>query len=521
MKKEFACATSLALSLFVVSWAVQPLAGQSGGASAAVWLTTADQAQLLAPQPPVPFGGEGSGNSLTIDVDESARYQQMDGFGASFTDSSAWLVYNSLSAHVRAQLMVALFDATNGIGLSYLRQPMGATEFALSNYTYDDVPTGVTDPTLAEFSIAHDQAYILPVVRQALQVNPAVRVIATPWSPPAWMKSNHSLFGGSLNTDAMTLTALANYFVKFIEQYGAAGVPIDRITPQNEPLNVSSSYPTMSMDAATESTFIAGYLARAFASAGLRTAIVAYDHNWDDASYPESVLGGSASAFVAGSAWHCYAGAPTAMTVVHDAYPSKDIFFTECTAGEWSPSFAANLRWDMENIVIGAARNWARTITKWNMALDTNHGPQNGGCTNCDGLVTIDRRAGAYRFNFDYYTLGHVSKFVRPGACRIASNTFGSGSIEDVAFENPDGSKALVVLNSGGRPSTFSVRQGDARFSYTLPAGAVATFTWKTAQPAPSPAPAPSPNPTAGGRHGSRHRSGATVGRARRRTSSH
>src|SRR5580765_2443474 len=455
-------------------------ASSNGGSTVSVWLTTPDQANLLTPQAPVSFGPDGGTNPFTIDLDESTTYQQMDGFGASFTDSAAWLVANALSSSARTQLLARLFDATTGIGLSYLRQPMGATDFALSNYTYDDVPAGQTDPTLAQFSIQHDSAYIIPVIQQALQVNPSLRVMATPWTAPAWMKTNQSLFGGSLKADSITMTAYANYFVKFIQQYTAAGIPIHRITTQNEPLNTSSTFPTLYMDATQQATFIGSYLAPALAGAGLSTQIAAYDHNWDNESYPDSILASPAGASVSGSAWHCYAGTPAAMTDVHALFPTKDIYFTECSAGEWSTSFANNLQWDMQNLMIGAPLNWARTITKWNVALDQNDGPQNGGCSNCRGLVTIDRSVSpaAVTFNVDYYSLGHISQFVRPGAHRIAATTFGAGSIVDVVFLNPDGGRAVVTINGDTTAHTIKVRRGTESFSYYLAAGAAATFTW-------------------------------------------
>ena len=452
----------------------------TGATDVDVWLTTPDQVNLLTPQSPARFGPDSGSNPLTIDLDESTRYQVMDGFGASLTDASASLMTNALSPTARTQLMMRLFDRTNGIGLSYLRQPMGASDFARSNYTYDDVPAGQTDVSLAKFSIAHDKAYILPLVAQAQQINPGLRVMATPWTAPAWMKSNASLFGGSLKADAVTLTAYANYFVAFIQQYTAAGVPIQRITSQNEPLNTSATYPTMYMDATQQATFIAGYLAPALARAGLATQIATYDHNWDNPSNPETVLGSAAGAFVSGSAWHCYAGNPSAMTQVHTMYPTKGIYFTECTANELSMSFASNLKWDMENLIIGGPLNWAQSITKWNIALDSHDGPQNGGCTTCRGLVTIDDTVSpaVVSFNYDYYTLGHISKFVRPGAFRIGATTFGSGSIQDVAFLNPDGSRVLIVANDDAIAHTFKVRSGAQSFSYSLDAGAAATFTW-------------------------------------------
>ena len=470
------------------------------GGIASIWVTTGDQSKLLQPQANVNFAADSGSNPLTIDVNEAVTYQQIDGFGASFTDSSAWLVWNKLSTAQRTTLMNDLFNPTTGIGLSYLRQPISSSDFALSNYTYDDMPAGQTDTSLANFSIAHDTAYIIPVINQARSINPNLKVMITPWSAPAWMKSNQSLLnGGSLNTSAYA--AYANYFVKVIQAYAAQGVPISALTIQNEP-QFAPAYPGMLMSASEQANFIKNNLGPALASAGLTTKIVAFDHNWDTPAYPQTVLADTgAYPYIDGSAFHCYAGTVDAQTTVHNAYPNKNIYFTECTGGDYSPAFAGNLQWDLQNLVIGATRNWAKTVVKWNMALDTTRGPTNGGCTNCRGVVTINQSTGAVIYEVEYYALGHASKFVVPGAYRISSNTFGTGSIEDVAFKNPDGSKVVIVLNSGTVSNTFKIRAGGQSISYTLPAGGVATFKWAgasgpTATPTATLTSGPSQTPT-------------------------
>ncbi len=457
--------------------AVQPAQADSGTAVSVVE-TTQDQSRLLASQPGTAFEPGGSSASQTITVKPSTTYQTMTGFGASFTDSSAYLVHDS--AH-RDAIMTRLFDPAKGIGLDFLRQPIGASDFSLSSYTYDDMPAGRTDPTLANFSIAHDNAYIIPILRQALKDNPATTVMATPWSPPAWMKTNDSLDGGDFDT--ANYAAYAAYLVKFIRAYRADGIPISLLSAQNEPEYSPSDYPGMQMTAAQEATFIGDYLGPALRSAGLSTGILAYDHNWDDTSYPESVLGDpAASRYVTGVAWHCYAGDPSAQNTVHDDYPHVGTYFTECsptTADNASDTFADTLDWDTENLFIDATRDWAKTVTTWNMALDPSGGPSMN-CTNCQGLVTVDNSANSVTYNAPYYATGQVSKFVKPGAVRIDSNTFGSGNIEDVAFRNPDGSTALVVLNADtSSAQTFGVSENGRSFTYTVPAGAVATFTWR------------------------------------------
>jgi glucosylceramidase len=401
----------------------------------------------------------------------------MTGFGASFTDSSAWLVANSPQ---RASIMTKLFDPNQGIGMDFLRQPIGASDFSLNTYSYDDMPSGQTDPSLSHFSISHDNAYIIPVLKQALQLNPSVTIMGTPWSPPGWMKSSGNMVGGSLNSS--NYQAFANYLVKFAQAYQAAGVPVSLLTPQNEPEFSPSNYPGSTFTGSQETSLIGNNLGPALASSGLATKIIGYDHNWNDPGFPETILGNStASQYTAGTAWHCYSGDPSAQSTVHNAYPGKDTYFTECSGSQSSNNantFADSLDWQTENLIIGSTRNWAKTVATWNVALDPSGGPSMN-CTTCTAAVTVDNNAGTATYNAEYYVLGQASKFVKPGAVRISSNTFGSGNIEDVAFRNPDGSNALIVLNADTANShSFNVSENGQSFTYSLPARAVATFTW-------------------------------------------
>ena len=447
-------------------------------ATVRVWLTTPDQTNLLTRQPDIAWTRNGKASGLTILVDEQQSYQQMVGFGASFTDSSAWLVQQKLAAKERTDLMKKLFHPRAGIGLSFLRQPLGASDFTTcGNYSYDEMPAGQTDPTLANFSLEHDRASIIPLLKQALHINPRLRIMATPWSPPGWMKSGDSMIGGTLNASAYE--PYATYLVKCIQAYAAEGVPLYAITPQNEPLHAPSGYPGMLLSDREEGDLIKNHIGPAFAAHGISTKILIYDHNWDTPEYPEAILADrAAAAYVAGSAFHGYAGDPSAQSRVHDAYPDKEIYFTECSGGSWSPDFATNLQWMTKNLIIGTIRHWAKTVTLWNVALDEKNGPQNGGCTDCRGVVTIDQQTGAISYNVEYYVLGHLSTFVVPSAYRIASSLMESDEIEQVAFRNPDGSKALLVLNAAPSSTTVSVQWNTASFVSVLPAGAVATFTW-------------------------------------------
>jgi len=452
----------------------------------AVWLTTDDGRNGLTPQRPLTFGHDGPYNPLTIAVDERHIYQRIDGFGGSMTDTSAWLIYTQTPPATRDAVMRRLFDPGAGIGLSFLRQPIGASDFTHDErpYSYDDLPAGQTDPQLRRFSIAHDDAYIIPALQQALRLNPALKMMATPWSPPGWMKAN------GLMTDNHGLgpllpgsyAPLARYFVRFIEAYRARGLPIYAVTPQNEPGFAVPAYPGMVITARDEATFIRRYLAPALRAARLHPKILAYDWDWGggvvSSAYPYDILKDPATAAdVAGVSYHCYNGPPDAMTELHMAHPRKDIYEAECSDALPAGRPAAE-------ILINSMRNWARTVVLWNLALDTRDGPSyGGGCATCIGLVTLDRATGKVSYTRDYYQLGHASRFVHPGAYRIDSNSFGyakyvSRTVQDVAFKNPDGSKALVVYNGALAARTVKVRWGAESFTYTLPSRATVTFVW-------------------------------------------
>ncbi len=448
------------------------------------WLTTADQSALLQAQPAIRLTPD-AGSLPAITVDDTRQGQQMVGFGASMTDSSAWLIASRLSPAQRSDLMNHLFSPNNA-GLSYLRQPIGASDFALRNYTYDDMPPGQTDYAMAHFSTSHDNAYIIPTIQQALSLNPGLSITGTPWSPPAWMRSGQTMSGtngGTLDADAYS--AYASYLQHFVAAYQSAGLRVSVLTVQNEPL-AQPAYPGMRMTPGEEANFIAGYLGPAFKRAGISTGIVAYDHNWDHPDYANAVLASpSASPYIDGSAFHCYAGSPSGQLTTHNAYPTKNIYLTECSGGAWAPNFGDDLNWDTSNLVIDGTRNWARAVATWNIALDAGGGPhfsdgnQNDACQNCRGVVTIDAATGHVTYNVEYYVLGQASKAADPGAVRVQSNDFGPGRVRNVAFKNPDGSIGMVVLNNAQTPQSFQVSNGGESFDYNnLPVKAVVTFRW-------------------------------------------
>lgn len=496
--------TAITLAATLVSCSL-PQTPPGSNASVEVWLTLADGSKKLAQEAKLAFT-DGPGTGTVVNVNPNILYQRLEGVGAAMTDSSAWLIHTKLTPDQRDALMKNLFTRTgDGIGLNYLRLPMGASDFALNSYTYDDLPKGQTDPTLANFSISHDTAYIIPVLQQALALNPPLRFMASPWSAPAWMKTNEHLNGGALLPEYRQ--AFADYHVKFVQAYQAAGIPIDALTPQNEPMNENSSYPTMSMPADDQQIFVSDYLGPAFAAAGLDPKILVLDHNWDLANYPLAILNDPAAlAYVDGAAFHCYAGQVENQSKVHLAYPDQGVWFTECSGGAWSTDFGDNVSWNLHNLVIGNFRNWGKSLLLWNVALDENAGPQNGGCDNCRGVVTINSSTGAITYNEEYYILGHVSKFVDPGAYRAESTNSEAGQPENVAFLNPDGSLVLVVHSTATTTfaTTFDVEWNGRHFTYSLPAMSTVTFKWTTGStpgamatsaPTATPAPTASPNP--------------------------
>lgn len=446
------------------------------GDAVQVWLTDVPTNTFIARQHDIAFLPKQADQRLTILVDANREYQSVLGFGAAMTDSSGWLIGNKMSATQRNDLMTSLFSPKDGIGLSMIRNPMGATDLSASgDYSYDDMPAGQSDPTLEHFSTQHDNAYIIPLLKQALSLNPSAKIMANPWSPPGWMKTTDSMEGGTLKSEDST--ALANYFVKFVQAYQAAGVPIAFISPQNEP-QYTGGYPGMLLSAAQEDQLIQD-IGQAFKTNNISTQIFAWDHNWDMLSYPEQIYRDpTASQYAPTTAWHCYAGNVTAQSQVHNDYPGKGAMITECSGGTWQGTPQQAFQAELDTLVINGMRNWAQGVMLWNLALDTNHGPTNHGCLTCNGLVTIDQNTGNFTYNVDYYALGQASKFVQVGAHRIYSNTLGAGSIEDVAFLNPDGSKVLVAFNSGNTANTFSVADGTRSFDYTLNPGDAVTFKW-------------------------------------------
>jgi glucosylceramidase len=443
-----------------------------------VWVTTGDKSKLLQQQAAINFAADAGSNPITVTVDETVTYQSIDGFGFTLTGGSASLI-NGLGANQTPFLNEVFSPAQVGSG--FVRISMGASDLSSQDFTYDDVPAGQTDVNLNNFSISPEMQDLVPVLKKIIAINPAIRILATPWTAPVWMKVNttgHSGFtGGSLNT--AYYDAYARYFVKYIQAMQAQGINIYAVCPQNEPLNPYNN-PSMTMQSGEQANFIKNYLGPQFRNNNISTRIIIYDHNCDQPGYPTAILNdASASQYIDGSAFHLYAGDISALSTVHNAFPGKNVYFTEQYIGG-PGNFGGDLQWHVNNVIIGATRNWSKTALEWNLASDPNYNPHtSGGCSNCMGAVTIS--GNSFTRNTAYYIVAHASQFVKAGAVRISSNTF-SGSIQNVAFKNTDGSKVLIALNTSGSSQTFKVKWGSESFAYTLAAGAVATFKWTGTQ---------------------------------------
>jgi glucosylceramidase len=451
---------------------------------ASVYLTTPDEKQLLQQQPEVAATKDTA--VINIRIDTAVQYQEIEGFGAAITGSSAYVMQKYMSAAQRQTLLEELFDAKKGLGINYIRMSIGASDFSVAPYSYDDMPAGKRDDSLQHFSIRNDSADLVPVLKQVVAINPGIHLMASPWSPPGWMKTSDKLEGGSLREDAYDV--YARYFVKYLKAFQENGITINALTIQNEP-QYESAYPSMKMTAPEQGKFIREHLGPLLQQEGLNTAIMLFDHNWNSPDYPISILDDTATAkYVSGAAFHCYEGAVGAMSLVHTAHPEKGLYFTECSGGSWSPNFADNLQYMVRNLLIGTLNNWSKNVLLWNMALDEHNGPttnkpgdgkENRGCMTCRGVVTVQSTTGAVTKNIEFYALGHFSKFVHPKAKRIYSSSLTEKGIDNTAFLNEDGSRVLVVINTTKEDRLFSVQDQQTIYQYSLKPGAVSTLVWK------------------------------------------
>jgi len=449
--------------------------GAPSGATAEIWATHPDKSILLAKTGSARFT-RGEPLGAVIAVDTAEQFQTMDGFGYTLTGGSAMHIQQKLIPTARTGLLRELFlSDENGIGVSYLRISIGASDLDDRVFSYNDLPAGSTDVELARFSIEPDRRHLIPVLKDILALRPDMKIMGSPWSAPAWMKTNGAVKGGSLKPEYYGV--YARYLVKYIEAMAQEGIIIDAITIQNEPENPKNT-PSLVMTAAEQNEFIKNHLGPTFRKQNIKTKIVLFDHNCDNPGYPISILNDPATKpFVDGSAFHLYLGEITALRTVRDAHPDRHIYFTE----QWTSgngNFADDLRWHVKNLIVGAPRNWSRTVLEWNLAADENFKPhtEDGGCTICLGALTINSGTGAVTRNVAYYIIAHASKFVPPGSVRVHSSL--PGSLYNVAFLTPQGKKVLIVMNDHDGEQRFSISHNGMFITTALPSGGVATVVW-------------------------------------------
>ena len=437
------------------------------------WLTKGNQSVTLQKQISVLAFGTTVNNYANIEVDDTKTFQTIDGFGYTLTGGSAQVI-NQLNAQKRQELLKELFGSdANSIAISYLRISIGASDLNAVPFTYDDLPSGQIDVNLDNFSLAPDKTDLIPMLKEIVAINPNIKIMATPWSPPVWMKDNNGFIGGSLKPEYYAV--YAKYFVKYIQTMKAEGITIDAVTPQNEPLHPGNN-PSMLMLALQQAEFIKNHLGPAFKAANLSTKIVAYDHNCNKPEYPIAVLNDpGANPYVDGSAFHLYEGDISALSTVHNAFPNKNIYFTEQYTAS-TGSFDGDLKWHVKNVIIGSMRNWSKTAIEWNLANNASFGPNTpGGCTTCKGALTINS-SDSFTRNVGYYIIAHASKFVPAGSVRISSTI--SGNLNSVAFKTPGEKKVLIVENDGNTSEIFNIKQNGKWITTSLEAGSVGTYIW-------------------------------------------
>lgn len=438
------------------------------------WLTnTADKSVLFQKQEDKWFKASENDTLPLILVDETKSYQSMDGFGFALTGGSAQHIIR-MTPEARKTLLNKLFRKDDdNIGTSYLRVSIGASDLNEYVFSYDDLPEGQTDPNLEKFNLGPDYKDVIPVLKEILAINPQIKILGSPWSAPAWMKTNHDTRGGSLMPEYYD--AYARYFVKYITAMKQEGIQIDAITVQNEPLHPGNN-PSMLMLAPDQAEFVKKNLGPAFQAAGLNTKIIIYDHNADRPDYPISILNDpEAKKYVDGSAFHLYGGKIEALSGVHEAHPDKNLYFTEQWVGA-PGNFARDIPSHINKLIIGASRNWCKTVIEWNLAADPQYNPHTdrGGCDRCLGAVTID--GDNFSTNAAYYIIAHAAKFVRPGSVRISSEPL--SNLANVAFKTKNGKKVLIVINNNKEKQDFKIGYQGKAYQASLNAGAVGTFVW-------------------------------------------
>lgn len=439
---------------------------------AKLYVTKLDQSELLEPRSMAPGTTITSPAPVSLELDTTVAYQEIDGFGYTLTGGSA-LHLSRMSAAARANILQELFgDGPDDIRVNYLRLSVGGSDLDEEPWSYNDLPAGKTDPELAGFSLAYDTLYLIPVLREIIKIAPEIKLMGSPWSPPAWMKDNQDTRGGSLLPEYHDV--YANYLLKYVQGMADNGITIDALTIQNEPLHPGNN-PSLLMLADQQAEFIKSSLGPLFEAEGIDTKIIVYDHNADRVDYPISILDDpDAAKYVDGAAFHLYGGTIDALSEVHDAHPGKHLYFTEQWIGA-PGNFTENMGWHTENLIIGATNNWCKTVLEWNLATDENQDPHTdrGGCDRCLGAITIS--GDEVIRNPAYYIIGQASKFVPSGSLRIKS---GEADLPNVAFKTPADEIVSILQNNDAAARTINIGMGETVLSFTLPGKSVGTFVY-------------------------------------------
>lgn len=433
------------------------------------WLTTPKSNQKLVKQSNLFFKNKSKDHLEIIEILPNQSFQKIDGFGYTLTGGSASLIYQ-LPIKERKNLLLELFrNGPNSIGISVLRIGIGATDLDSMVYSYNDLSNKKEDLNLENFSIEMEKRDKIPLLKEILQINPQLKIIATPWSPPVWMKDNASSKGGQLK--AQYYAVYAKYLAKYIHSMQKEGIPIFAITPQNEPLNPDNN-PSLYFPSEQQDEFIKHHLGPIFQKNHIKTKILLFDHNCDHPEYAIDILNDPITRkFVAGSAFHLYAGDIQALSKVKKAHPDKDVYFTEQWTGI-KGNFEGDFMWHLKNVVIGALNNEAKTVLEWNLANDSSFGPHTpGGCTECLGALTISNQI---QKNVAYYILAQISKFVPLGAQRIGLHL--PIGISGVAFARKDHKKVLLLLNEYDTEKRYQIKVNKQFVEINIPAKSAITY---------------------------------------------
>ena len=452
-----------------------------------IYTTTADKSMLFHKSVVKPNVKQIESSDLNLTLLPSETYQKIDGFGAAITGSSCYNLLK-MSTKNRQKLLQETFNVKTGMGFSYIRISLGCSDFSLDEYTCCDTP-GIENFALHPL----DKDQLFPILKEILAINPKIKILASPWTCPRWMKVNNltdlqpynSWTSGQLNPKYYQ--DYASYFVKFVQEMKKSGFNIDAVTVQNEPLNRGNSV-SLYMGWQEQADFIKTALGPQFAKNNIKTKIIVFDHNYnydnisDQQSYPAKIYADAdATKYIDGAAYHAYGGEKEELMNIHNAYPDKNLYFTEMSIGSWNYSFEGDLMWSMREIGIGSLNNYCKNVIVWNYMLDENGAPNRpGGCTTCYGAVdinssdyaTLDKKS-------HFYLISHLAKVIKPDAIRI--NVTSDKKMKDIyytATKNTDGSYGIVIENDSDVTKTVTIHKDKKSFTYNCPAKSVISCKW-------------------------------------------